>query len=175
MDRGGRDMLPFRDERSTIRARAAISLLRFGAMTAAVYKIDVEVTEECIDSLGHASNVAYVQWIQDAAVAHSVAVGLDLGGYQRIGAVFVIRRHEVDYLRPVLRGARLEVRTWIDSVMAAKCKRATEIVRIADDREPAPEIVCARAMTTWGFVEMSAGRPTRIPDEVRAAFGVAPR
>ena len=139
-------------------------------MTAAVYKIDVEVTEDCIDSLGHASNVAYIQWIQDVAVAHSMAVGLGLEGYRRLGAVFVVRRHEVDYLRPVLRGERLEVRTWIDSVMAAKCKRATEIVRIADD---GAEIVCARAMTTWGFIEMTAGRPTRIPEIVRDAFQMA--
>jgi acyl-CoA thioester hydrolase len=139
-------------------------------MTVAVYKIDVEVTDDCIDTLGHASNIAYIQWIQDVAVAHSVAVGLDLGRYHELGAVFVVRRHEVDYLRPVLRGARLEVRTWIDSVMAAKCKRATEIVQVTDD---GAEITCARAMTTWGFVEMTAGRPTRIPEHVRTAFGVA--
>jgi acyl-CoA thioester hydrolase len=138
-------------------------------MTAAVYKIDVEVTDSCIDWLGHASNLAYLQWIQDVAVAHSVAVGLGLDGYQKLGAVFVVRRHEIDYLRPVLRGERLEVRTHIDSVMAAKCKRATEIVRMTDD---GLEQVCCRAMTTWGYVEMSAGRPTRIPDEVRNAFGM---
>ena len=25
-------------------------------------------------------------------------------------------------------------------------------------------------MTTWGFVELATGRPTRIPDSVRVAF-----
>ena len=25
-------------------------------------------------------------------------------------------------------------------------------------------------MTTWGFVELASGRPTRIPDSVRIAF-----
>jgi acyl-CoA thioesterase FadM len=25
-------------------------------------------------------------------------------------------------------------------------------------------------MTTWGFVELATGRPTRIPDSVRTAF-----
>jgi acyl-CoA thioester hydrolase len=140
------------------------------AVPPSTYKIDVEVTDDCIDTLGHASNIAYVQWIQDVAVAHSVAVGLDFDGYRQLGAVFVVRRHEVDYLRPVLRGERLEVRTWIDSAMAAKCKRATEIVRIADD---GAELVCARAMTTWGYVDTAAGRPTRIPETVRRAFGMA--
>ena len=64
-----------------------------------------------------------------------------------------------------LRGERLELRTWIDSASAAKCKRATEIVRVGT-----PELVVARAMTTWGFVELASGRPTRIPDSVRVAF-----
>ncbi len=139
------------------------------SMPSSPYKIDVEVTDDCIDMLGHASNIAYIQWIQDAAVAHSVAVGLDLEGYRRLGAVFIVRRHEVDYLRPLLRGEHIEVRTWIDSVMAAKCKRATEIVRVADDGVP---IVCARAMTTWGYIDTTSGRPTRIPERVRLAFSV---
>jgi acyl-CoA thioester hydrolase len=127
-----------------------------------VYKIAYEVADADIDALGHASNIAYVRWIQDVALAHSAAVGLDLEAYGRLGAVFVIRRHEVDYLRPLLRGDRLEVRTWIDTAQAAKAIRATEIVK--DD------VVVAKAMTTWGFVEMTTGRPTRIPKEVRSAF-----
>jgi acyl-CoA thioesterase FadM len=33
-----------------------------------------------------------------------------------------------------------------------------------------PELKVATAMTTWGFVELTTGRPTRIPDTVRVAF-----
>lgn len=131
-----------------------------------VYKIALDVTDEDIDALGHASNIAYVRWIQDVAVAHSASVGFDLEAYGRLGAIFVVRRHEVDYLRPVLRGDRLEVRTWIDTAFAAKCLRATEIVK--------DEVVVAKAMTTWGFVELTSGRPTRIPSDVRVAFLGAP-
>jgi acyl-CoA thioester hydrolase len=131
-----------------------------------LYKITLEVGDEDIDALGHVSNIAYVRWIQDVAIAHSSAVGLDLGAYGDLGAIFVVRRHEVDYLRPVLRGERVEVRTWIDRAFAAKCHRATEIVRVTDDAE----LVVAKAMTTWGFVEIRTGRPTRIPIEVRRAF-----
>ncbi len=129
------------------------------------HAIAITVADADIDELGHASNIAYVRWIQDVAVAHSTAVGLDFEAYRKLGGVFVVRRHEVDYLRPVLRGDRLQVRTWIDSAMAAKCKRATEIVNDAGT-------VVARAMTTWGYVEMATGRPVRIPDVVRSAFGL---
>jgi acyl-CoA thioester hydrolase len=67
-------------------------------------------------------------------------------------------------VRPALRGDGLEARTWISSVMAAKCLRSTELARKADGQ------VVARGRTTWGFIEMATGRPRRIPDEVRAAF-----
>ncbi|HVJ91110.1 MAG TPA: thioesterase family protein [Labilithrix sp.] len=126
------------------------------------HSIEIVVSNDDIDGLGHASNIAYVRWIQDVAVSHSTAVGLDLDAYRALGGVFFVRRHEIDYMRPVLRGDRLQVRTWIDSASAAKCKRATEILH--EDK------LVARAMTTWGYVELARGRPTRIPDAVRDAF-----
>src|SRR5258706_7767124 len=129
----------------------------------AMFEHSFYVPDDDIDSLGHVSNIAYVRWIQEVAVAHSEAVGLDRNAYQQMGAVFVIRRHEVDYLRPVLRGERIEARTWIDTFMAAKCVRMTELRRDG--------VVVAQARTTWGFVDLRTGRPTRVPPEVRAAFG----
>jgi len=134
-----------------------------------MFRLTTEVADGDIDELGHASNITYVRWIQEAAFAHSRSVGLDVDAYRTIGAIFFVRRHEIDYLRPALRGDRLELRTWIDSVFAAKCQRATEIVKLPSDGEP---VVLARAMTTWGCVETRSGRPTRIPKEIRSAFSV---
>jgi len=122
------------------------------------------VEDADIDVLGHANNIAYVRWVQDVAVAHSNAMGFDMDAYRKLGGVFVVRRHEIDYLRSVVRGDRLELRTRVDSAMAAKCLRVTEIA--------APDgTVAARALTTWGYVDLATGRPSRIPPNVRAAFG----
>lgn len=129
-----------------------------------VYRLSFAVAADDIDALGHASNVAFVRWIQDVAIAHSSAVGLGLDAYQRLGAIFVVVRHEIDYLRPALRGDALEARTWISNVMAAKCHRSTELVRKSDGK------LLARGLTTWGFIELATGRPKRIAEEVRAAF-----
>jgi len=134
----------------------------------APFRLDLRVGDEDIDALGHASNIAFVRWIQDVAVAHSAAVGLDLPTYERLGAVFVVARHEIDYLRPALRGDVVEARTWISSVMAAKCQRATELVRKSDGE------LLARGLTTWGYVDMASGRPKRIAEQVLRAFGGAP-
>jgi acyl-CoA thioester hydrolase len=133
------------------------------------YQHRIVVSEADVDELGHANNISYVRWLQDAAVAHSAAVGLGYARYLELGGVFVVRRHEIDYLRPALRGDQLEVRTFVASVMAAKSERRYDIVRKAD------EVVVARAVTTWGFVDVTSGRPSRIPTEIYVAFGFEPR
>lgn len=126
------------------------------------------VEDADIDELGHASNVAVVRWVQDVAVAHSAAVGYGFDEYRRVGGVFVIRRTEIDYLRPVLRGDALELRTWLSSWTAAKYVRETEIARVADG------VHVARARVVWGYLDVATGRPARVPDEIRAAFGLPP-
>jgi acyl-CoA thioester hydrolase len=129
------------------------------------FAAELVVRDDDIDALGHASNIVFVRWIQEVALAHSSAVGLDLDAYQRLGAVFVVVRHEIDYLRPALRGDVLEARTWISSVMVAKCLRRTELARKSDG------VPLARGVTTWGFVAFDNGRPKRIPAGVLEAFG----
>jgi acyl-CoA thioester hydrolase len=125
------------------------------------------VAESDLDPIGHVNNIAYVRWIQDVAVAHSAAVGFDYAAYQRLGAIFVVRRHEVDYLRPIGPGQRIVARTWVTDVAGAKCHRHTEI-RTLDSDHPA-----VRGLTTWVFVSIANGRPTRIPPEVLTAFGMS--
>lgn len=130
-----------------------------------VFRHRITVGDADLDELGHANNIGYLRWLQDAAVAHSAASGLTFARYVELGGVFVVRRHEIDYLRSALRGDELEVRTHVASVMAAKSERRYEIVRLAD------ETPIARALTVWGFVDVRTGRPMRIPDEIYDAFG----
>jgi acyl-CoA thioester hydrolase len=130
-----------------------------------IYSLGLVVRDDDIDILGHASNIVFVRWIQEVAVAHSAAVGLGVEEYKRLGAVFVVVRHEIDYLRSALRGEVLEARTWISAVMAAKCLRRTDIVRKSDG------VILAKGLTTWGFVAIDNGRPKRILPSVVEAFG----
>jgi acyl-CoA thioester hydrolase len=121
-----------------------------------------------IDELDHVSNVAYVAWIQDAAKAHSFAVGWDGAAYFTLGAVFVVRRHEIEYLAPVRKGERVRISTWIRSWSAASSERHTHIDK-ADGGAPV-----VRAKTLWAMVDIATGRPRRIPVEVRDAFAKDP-
>jgi acyl-CoA thioester hydrolase len=128
------------------------------------YRLELIVGDGDVDMLGHASNIAFVRWIQEIAISHSAAVGFDFDAYQRLGSVFVVVRHEVDYVRPALLGDVIDARTWIASVMVAKCQRATELVRRSDGR------LLARALTTWGFVDLTTLRPKRIHESLLVAF-----
>ena len=115
-----------------------------------------------IDVNGHANNVVYVRWIQDAAVAHWFAV-VDPAGSRAVS--WVVTRHEVDYKRPALAGDQLVVRTWVGAIAAATCERFCEIHRQDD-----PAVIVARSRTVWCLVDPASGRPRRIDPAIRGSF-----
>jgi len=115
-----------------------------------------------IDELGHVSNQVYLRWVLDVAMAHSASCGWDHAAYRALGGIFVVRRHELDYLAQVTLGQQVLATTWVDSWKLASCVRATEITRDGQ--------VVARAATTWAFMALATSRPQRIPDELRATF-----
>jgi acyl-CoA thioester hydrolase len=126
------------------------------------FTIPITATAADIDDLGHVSNLVYVRWVLQAATAHSVARGWGHPEYRALGGVFVVRRHEIDYLAQVTLGQEILATTWVESWRAASCIRATELVRAGQP--------VARAATTWAFMSIATGRPQRIPDELRKLF-----
>ena len=128
------------------------------------YDLAIAAEPADIDGLGHVSILVYLRWVQEVAIAHSTALGWDGPAYQTLGASWVVRRHEIDYVVPVLEGERVRVTTWVESVKGASSMRRTRMTRIADGA-----VVC-RASTTWAFVDLARGRLTKIPDDLRAAF-----
>lgn len=128
------------------------------------YTYQITVPVEAIDQFGHVNNIEYVRWVQDAARMHSLHVGYGWEHYHSLGAAFVIRRHEIDYLRPAVAGETLEVTTWIDSHTRVSALRVTEIRNLRGE-------VILRARTTWVFVSLRTMRPQRIPEEIRRRFG----
>lgn len=114
-----------------------------------------------IDELGHVNNAAWVRWIQDIAVAHWQAIAPP----EHVDAyVWVVTRHEIDYLRAVLPGETVMGRTWVpDPPKGARFDRHMEFM--GDDGR-----VRVRAKTTWAILDKATGRPLRVPSEVAAPF-----
>ena len=114
-----------------------------------------------IDELGHVNNAVWVQWIQDVALAHWYGVA-DAAHQDEF--VWVVVRHEIDYLRAVFVGETVTGRTWVgDAPRGARFERHMEFVG-ADGK------VRVRAVTVWAIIDKAAGRPIRVPPEVVAPF-----
>jgi acyl-CoA thioester hydrolase len=128
------------------------------------FRLSITPTPGDIDELGHVSNQVYLRFVLDAATSHSHAVGLDHAAYLRLGSIFVVRRHTLDYLAPTYAGEDLVVTTWITEWSAVTSTRLTSLRRTADGRE------VAKAETLWAMVATEGGRPRRIPPEVLAKF-----
>ena len=116
---------------------------------------------EHIDELGHVNNAVWVRWIQDVAIAHWRAAA----GSEYVDAyIWVVIRHEIDYLRPLLEGETVTGRTWVgEAPKGARFDRHVEFV--GDDGKPR-----VRARTTWAIIDRASGRPIRVPKEVAEPF-----
>jgi acyl-CoA thioester hydrolase len=125
------------------------------------HTIQITAQPADIDENGHVSNLVYLRWVLEAAVSHSTAVGWPHARYLEFGAVFVVRRHEIDYLAATMLGDVVHVTTYVDSWSAATSVRKTRIVK--DGKE------LARCVTTWAFIGLN-GRPRRIAPELVEAF-----
>ncbi len=134
---------------------------------ARVYTHDFVVSEDTLDENGHANNVAYVQWMQDIAVLHSN----DSGGTQATqaaGAIWVVRSHQIEYLRPAFLGDIISAFTWVVNFRRAISLRRYKFVRQKDND------VLARGETDWVFLNTKTRRPMIIPPEVRKTFQLVP-
>jgi acyl-CoA thioester hydrolase len=121
----------------------------------------VTACPEDIDELGHVNNAAWVRWIQDMATSHwhAVAPQAQVDAY-----VWVVTRHEIDYLRAVGPGETVTGRTWVgEAPRGARFDRHVEFV--GDDGK-----LRVRARTTWAILDKASGRPLRVPPEVAATF-----
>jgi acyl-CoA thioester hydrolase len=130
-----------------------------------VYTHSFSVPESAIDVNGHVSNIEYVRWMQDAATAHTASEGWTLERYRESRAVWVVRTHTIEYLRPAFAGEQLQVHTWIASVRDCQSRRMYLVTRADQDR-----VLVARAETLWICIDPETGRPRRVPEAFIIAF-----
>ena len=135
-----------------------------------------------MDALGHVNNAVYLNYLEQAGIEHSAALGYDGERLRELGGLFIARRHEIDYLRPAIAGDSLVVVTWIAEQRGAQAVREYVLARIEHHEGalpadhflapgfPLPETPLVRARTHWVWVGATDGRPRKPPPELRAAF-----
>ena len=132
-----------------------------------VYRVEIVVPAEAVDGNRHVNNVAYVQWMQDAAIRHSAATGCTRMT-EASGATWVARMHRIEYLSPAFAGEVITVLTWVADFRKVRSLRRYKFIRAADQE------VLAQGETDWVLVDVATGRPRGIPGEMAKLFELVP-
>ena len=113
-----------------------------------------------IDAQNHVNNVAYVRWIQDAAVAHWFSATTEI---QRKTFIWIVTRHEIDYKKPAFENEEITVTTWVGEPTRVSWERFTEIRR--------GENLLVKARSVWCLIDRETLKPTRIREDLVKLFG----
>ena len=144
----------------------------------------IEVSEADVDIWGHANNVCYLHWMQDVAVAHSAAIGWSAERYLEYGAIWVVRRHAIEYRQSAYKGEKILAQTWIADMKNVTSTRRYRFLRLPNDVDAADyngfmenpddipkSAILATAETLWAFISPKTQRPVRVAAELRETFG----
>lgn len=134
------------------------------------FSLPLTVQAEDIDGLNHTNNAVYVKWCEKAAWAHSVALGLDLDAYKRLDRAMAITHSEYHYLQASREGEQMVVATWIVNWdRRLTMQRRFQIIRLHDC------VTLLRGGMRFACIEMSSGKPRRLPAEFIDGYGPAVR
>ena len=118
---------------------------------------------EC-DAFGHLNNANYLRYMQEAAFDASAGAGYDPERYSEIGHHWLIRETDIEYLKPLKFGDRVNVKTWVIDFHNIHSRRAYEFIVLGSDE------IAAKAVTDWVYINSDNGRLAKIPLELKVAF-----
>lgn len=118
---------------------------------------------EC-DAFGHLKNANYVRYMQETAFDASAAVGFDPEKYDQLGHYWLIRETDIEYLKPVVYGDSVRVKTWVLDFHRVRSRRAYEFSLLSSGEK------VAKAITDWVYLESATAKPATIPREMITAF-----
>lgn len=120
-----------------------------------VFTLKIKVSVDDIDTLDHVNNLVYVKWMDDIATTHWNFLTNDnpLPQY-----VWVVMRHEIDYLKQAGLGDEITVKTWVGETRGITSIRFMEFYK--------DSILLVKAKTTWAMLDAKTFKPTRIRENV---------
>ncbi|KAA8731840.1 acyl-CoA thioesterase [Acinetobacter qingfengensis] len=121
-----------------------------------LFQRNISVEAQHIDQLGHVNNLAYMQWMQEIALAHTEHLGLGLNDYLQMKHAMVASEHHVKYRKACVLGDKLILRTWLGELSGFSSVRHYLFYRPQDDA------VVFQGTTLWVCVELATGRAKRL-------------
>jgi acyl-CoA thioester hydrolase len=105
--------------------------------------------------------------MQDVATLHFDANG-GTPAMLNAGASWVVRSHNIEYLKPVFAGDIVIAETWVVNFRRVRSLRRYRFLRQSDNG------LLARGETDWVFVDAVSGSPRKIPDNVMRLMPLLP-
>jgi acyl-CoA thioester hydrolase len=127
--------------------------------SAAPHVHPIGITPEDIDFMGHVNNAKYLNWVQDAVLAHwqNLAPPDAVARY-----LWVALKHEITYRKPAFLDDQVIATVVLEKVQGARSFYETLIKRGED--------VLAEVKSSWCCVDAVTHRPARIAADVAAHF-----
>lgn len=120
-----------------------------------IFTIKIRVSSEDIDLLEHVNNLVYVKWMDEIATNHWAHLTKDTPLPQY---VWVVVRHEIDYLKQASLGDKIIVKTWVGETKGVTSVRFMEFYK--------NDVLLVKAKTTWAMLDAKTFKPSRIRENV---------
>ena len=131
------------------------------AISRVTFKHSIIILPTDIDAMGHVNNVIYLRWVQEVAEAHWLtSAPIEL----RSKYLWVVLRHEIDYVSPAVLNDLLTGATWVELPDGARSTRHVEIFNQTTNK------LSAKAKTTWCLLSASTMRPKRVDKDITDIF-----
>jgi acyl-CoA thioester hydrolase len=128
-------------------------------MSAKPFAFPITVLPADIDFMGHVNNARYLNWVQDAVLAH----WRKLAPADEVASkAWVALKHEITYRKPAFLDDAVIARTVLESIRGARAFYSTVIHR--------GEEVLAEVKSSWCCIDAETLRPARIGEEVARFF-----
>ena len=120
-----------------------------------IYTLTITVSPEDLDLLHHVNNLVYVKWMDKIATNHWAYLTKDTPLPQY---VWVVVRHEIDYLKQAILGDEIIVKTWVGETKGVTSVRFMEFYK--------NDVLLVKAKTTWAMLDAITYKPSRIRENV---------
>jgi len=125
------------------------------------FRLPLRVYYEDTDAAGVVYYANYLKFMERARTEWLASLGFELAALERVQRiVFVVRRAEIDYLRPATLGDHLHATMTLTELGRASMTALQEVVR--------GDSVLAHARVTLACLGSTTRRPTRIPPALHA-------
>ncbi len=127
-----------------------------GAAPSNSYRSTRRVNYYEMDEYQHVNNAVYLNYLEQATIDAAASAGFDAPRLLDLGGLFVVRQHDIEYLRPAKYGDTLDIATWIGEVTRSSALRHyTMHIRGGE--------LSLRAQTRWGWIDLASREAAPIP------------